>query len=426
LSKNTHAGTDTLGKKNNLDVQKRVIRQVRDIFRKPSSHNIISKHPIVNIDSRLFNLFGLPELIFHRFQAIYDETLDICKEKSRIVWCVPYTIVALENIFFGELINSVKKYSLLSNEVVYPLGLTNYQIGQRSVGTLRNRFHSLGKKDYKIYSLDFSKYDSTIPNWAKDLFFSLCRQVLDLDKNQSQVYDYLRVYVKHTPFVFGDEVKFKKKGISSGLLITNVFDTWWNLTIHYFVHLLYDVYPECIDDIYDREITFDKLYMDKSKVKYELLINNPIVRVMGDDTIILCSPFELELHKKICTLLGMKVTVKHVTHDPFDPIFFLGRYWNYNNRPYQSEEYMSLRIVYTKYYNEEKIPFSKKDIHLNRMLSICLPLIGGKEFLDKYLFDYKPYQRFKTSKKGFIYIKEFIEDNFRFVDYSKAFDVDNY
>jgi hypothetical protein len=426
LSKNTHAGTDTLGRKNDPKVQKRVIKQVRDILRKPNTRKMYSNSPSVHLDSSINKMFMLPELVFHRFQAIYDEVKDICNEKSRIVWCVPYTIVSLENYFFGNLIQNVKKKNLLNSIAVYPIGLTNYQIGQRSVGTLRDNFKVMDKGRYKIYSLDFKKFDQTVPNWVKDLFFALMRPLLELDRNQSKVYDFLRIYIKHTPFVYKNEVLYKKKGISSGLLITNLFDTTWNLTIHYFVKVLQVIYQDVIDDIYEKEIPFDKLQMDKERVRHRFYIDRPLVRVLGDDSIILCDEFTLELTKKVCKLLGMTLEVKNVTNDPYDPIFFLGRYWNARNRPFQTEEYMALRIVYTKWFEEDNIPFSRHDIHLNRMLSICLPLLGGKEFLDKYLFDYEPYKNFKETEYGFIYMKDFIEDNFRFTEYSKAFDVDFY
>jgi hypothetical protein len=426
LAKGTHAGTDTLGKKNDKDVQNRVISQLRDLLKNPTSYRLISKNPSFLLDSGLDHLLLLPELIFHRFQAVYDDVSDICVEKSRLVWCVPFTVVALENIFFGKLIDSTKSKSKDSNESIYPISLTNYQTGQRSVSTLRNKFKILGNKNFKIYSLDFKKFDSTIPNWTKDMFFSIMRTCIDMTPKQSKVYDFLRFYVKYTPFVSKEGVRFKEKGISSGLLITNLFDTWFNLTLFYFVDVLKLLYPESIDSIYDEEIPFDRLFMDKSKVKYSFVMREPFVRVMGDDSIFLCDEFTLELHRKICKLLGMEVTVKHVTSHPDDDIFFLGRYWNSSNRPFQTKEYMALRIIYTKWYDDKLIPFDLKDLHLNRILSICLPLIGGKEFLDKYLFDYEPYIEFKNSDYGFIYMKDFIEDNFRYTEKTKAYNVDNY
>lgn len=429
LSKDTHAGTDTMGRKNDPLVIKRVTKQVRDIFRKPISFAIFSKNISTTYYQGVTNIFNLPEIIFHRFQATYDSVEDICKEKSRIVWCVPYTIVSLENIFFGGLISNIKKRMLLSESPVYPIGLTNFQIGQRAVGSLRNEFRNIyymGQKNYKIYSLDFSKYDASIVSWAKDLFFALTKPLINLDDNQSRVFDYLRLYVKYTPFIYDSQIFYKKQGISSGLLITNLFDTWWNLTIHYFVLILKILYPENIDDIYNKGLGFDKISFDTSKVKYDSIIDPPFVRVMGDDTIILCDEFTLILHRKVCELLGLKVTIKSVASKPDDDIFFLGRYWNEDNRPFQTESYIALRICYTRWYDDRKIPFELKDLHLNRILSICLPLLGGKEFLDKYLFDYEPYKAFRDTKEGFIYMKDFIEDSFRFTEYDKAFLVDSY
>lgn len=427
LSKNTHAGTDTMGKKNSLSVQKRVKNQVRDIFRNPTSRKIYSLNPsVLREGTALDYMFSLPEIIFHRFQAVYEPLIDSCIEKSRVVWCVPYTIVVLEKIFFGSAIDSVVRKMSTTNSVIYPLGLTNYQIGQRSVRSLREDFYMAFNDNQKIYSLDFKKFDSSIPMWAKDLFFATMKDTLELTPKEEMVYDFLRIYVKYTPFLYDGKINIKQKGISSGLLITNLFDTWWNLTIHHFVDCIINEYPEKIDEILSDDVFFDTLFMDKSKILCNKLFSEPQVRVMGDDSIILCDEFKLTLHKKICFLLGMSVTIKHVTHKPTEDIFFLGRFWNIDNRPHQSEEHISLRIVYTRWYDDKSLPFDLKDLHLYRILSICLPFYNGKEFLDKYLYDYQPYIDFVKSKKGFIYIKDFIEENFSYKEYKNSFDVDSY
>lgn len=427
LSKSTHAGTDTLGRKNDPNVIKRVTKQVQDVFKKPTSYTFFFKGQQFTLDENLKNMYSLPELIFHRFQAVYDEVKDICVEKSRLVWCVPYVIVAIENCFFGKIIESTKQHSKASTEAIYPIGLTNFEIGQKSVRTIRNKFKTFTKESgYKIYSLDYSKFDASVPQIFKDIFFSLFRRCLELDYLENKVYDYLRIYVKYTPFIFKEELLYKKKGISSGLFITNFFDSWVNLTIHYFVVFLEYLYSDKCYDILSETQSFESLFLDKNLVKTEVILPDPIVRVMGDDSIFLCDKRTLELHNSVCKMLGMKVKIKHICHDPEDKIFFLGRYWLDNNRPTQSEEYIALRIVYCKWYNKGKLPFDVKKLHLYRILSICLPLIGGKEFLDKYLFDYEPYIEFLNSQEGFVYVKEFIEDQFKFLSFEDAFDVDSY
>jgi hypothetical protein len=428
LSKNTHAGTDTLGKKNDPKVQDRVIKQIIDLYSKPTSKKIFTKNiSVISKIDELSKMMGLPELIFHRFQATYKKELDICVEKSRVVWAIPYTIVALENIFMGNIIKNVKETMVSVDECIYPIGLTNYQIGQRSVRTLRKDFALAGNENNKIYSLDFEKYDSTIPLWAKDIFFAIINCLVEKKgNNQQKVFDFLRVYIKYTPFVYGKKIYNKVKGISSGLLITNLFDTWWNLTLHYLVVIIKEKYPEKIIEILTEGASFETLDLDPDRVRSDSTLPRLMVRALGDDSIILCDEFTLTLHKKICLMLGMKVTVKHVTEHPDDDIFFLGRYWDNNNRPFQTEEYIALRISYTKWYNDKDIPFDYKDLQINRILSICLPLLNGKEFLDKYLFDYPDYVRFKNTESGFIYMKDFIEDNFKFYDFTKALDVDSF
>jgi hypothetical protein len=427
LSKDTHAGTDTYGRKNATAVQRRVISQIRDIFRRPTSRKIYFQNTgWVTSGSQLDNLYNLPEVIFHRFQAVVDEKKSVAIEKSRLVWCVPYTFVALENIIFGNMIKSIKEHARCRNESIYPTGCTNYEIGQKSVRTLRDLFSTVTSANNKIYSLDYSRFDASVPMWAKDIFFSIRSETMDMSPTERIIYDFVRIYFKYTPFIYGDKVYIKQKGISSGLLLTNIFDTWWNLTIHFYVDYIIEYFPECIDDILNEDVYFDRMSMDKSKVKIDKNFDMPLLRVLGDDTIILCSEFRLLLHRKVCLKLGMKVDVKHITLEPSDKIFFLGRYWLKNNRPTQTEEYMALRITYTKWYDDKKIPFDLKDLHLFRMLSICLPLVGGKEFLDKYLFDYPPYVEFKKSKRGFTYIKDFIEDTFRYVSPNKMLNVDSF
>jgi hypothetical protein len=426
LSKNTSAGIDTLGRKNDPLVQKRVLSQVRDIFRKPTSYKVLLKNPSFYVGSELYNMFNLPEVIFHRFQAVYDEHEGVSNEKSRIVWGSPYTIVALENVFFGNHISSCKNYAQTKTEIVYPIGLNNFLTGRRSVQTLRSKFKITGNDTHKIYSLDFSRFDATVPSWAKDLFFSTILGTLDLDVNQKKVYELLRIYTKNTPFIDESGIKFKSKGISSGMLITNLFDSWWNLTIFNFVTITMDLYPEVVTEILENGTTLDRLFLDVKKVQHKYIKNDPNVRIMGDDLLVLCDERTLNYHKEVCKILGMTVTIKNVTDNPNDPIFFLGRYWDKNGVPFQTEEYISLRICYTRWYDEENLPFGLEDLHLNRILSICLPLKNGKEFLDKYLFDYEPYKRFKESDKGFVYMKDFIEDTFQYFDKSKAMIVSNY
>jgi hypothetical protein len=426
LSKPTHAGTDTLGKKNDPKVQKRVIAQLKDILGKPTSKKIITKNLSQVLDEKVLSkLYSLPELIFHRFQAVYDSDLDSCTEKSRIVWCVPYVIVALERIFLGQLIDNVKIFSKQKSYTYYPIGLTNYEIGKRAVGTMRDLFY-VEPEGKKIYSLDFSKFDSTVPQWSKDVFFSLVKPLINMSSNEQKVFDYLRIYVKYTPFIYKDNVIIKQKGISSGLLITNLFDSWLNLTIHHFVRMIQVEYPELIIPIIEGKITPQNMEIDPERVKFDQISIHPVVRVMGDDTLILCDEATIALHNAVCKMLGMKVSIKHITERPDDDVFFLGRYWDINSRPFQTEEYIALRVVYTRWYDSKKIPFPIEKLHLYRVLSVCLPLLGGKEFLDKYLYDWEPYIEFSSSDDGFIFMKDYIEKEFQFVYKEKAFDVDNY
>lgn len=429
LSKNTNAGTDTLGRKDDPDVQNVVIQQLRDLFRRPTSFKLFDKNYSYAVSDKLFRMFDLPELIFHRFQATYDRVTGICKEKSRIVWCVPYTIVALENLFFGKIIESCKDRMRSINEVVYPTGLTNYQIGQRSVGTLRSKYANLyyhGAKDMMIVSIDISKFDSSMVNWFKDIFFAMFEPAIHFVGSSKKVYDYLRLYVKFTPFVYEGKVLHKLRGISSGLLITNFIDSLWNYTTYQFQNLIELYYPEYEQMLFEGKFDVEKTYIDPSRVIDKVVLVRPTVRVFGDDSIFLCTQRQLTVYTNICKMLGMTVKVKHCCNHPEDPIFFLGRYWNNQNRPFQTDEYLALRIVYTKWYNEKDLPFSIKKLHLYRMLSICLPFVNGKEFLDKYLYDYPGYQEFINSGEGYVFCKEYITDQYQYYEGYKVYDVDSY
>jgi hypothetical protein len=436
LIKPTNAGAPTMRKKNANSVVRETILSMRNLLRSPIGIKFITS----NVSKRYFHvsnsleaLYQLPEVIFHRFQPALTPGSKVVENKSRVVWCVPFIIVAFENYFLGNVIHRAILKSQTDNISIYPTGLNNLSIGRKSVNSLRNKFLSLEKSSFlsnskrSIYSLDFSKFDSTIDNIFKDIFFCLIRKELILTSNESKIFDYLRTYIKYSPYIYKGEFRIKNKGISSGLLITNLFDSFVNLMLIYMTDQLCQKYFDIAVGLIDSQINL----LDVTSLCEDDLpipdFRRSCSRILGDDALVVWSSFELLVHELICKTLGLNVTIKHKTDSSFNDIFFLGRYWKPDGLPYQSELYMSSHIVIrTKRYDLNLLPFDVEKLDLFRVLSICLPLGNGKSYLDKTFKDWKPYKEFLTEGSGFNYLKDFPDSEYAFIPFSESLNPENY
>jgi hypothetical protein len=260
-----------------------------------------------------------------------------------------------------------------------------------------------------MYSLDYSKFDSTIPDFAIDIFFSICRRQINLSPKQSKTYELLRFYTKRSPFQYCGGYGFQKRGISSGSLITSTFDSWWNLTLWYLARTISNVNDDNIHSVRNKgtNVLNDLSSSDFQDLTFRRFDN---IVVCGDDVLCVCNESIIKSHELLSKSIGMKCTVYKVAEVPQDDVFFLGRYWNKNNEPYQTDNYITAHIISrTKWYNKDDVDFDiSEHLNVNRILSICCPLSNGPKYLNKYFKNYPPLQDFLNddNQVGYQFLKD--------------------
>lgn len=404
-SKNTNSGWPFFKKKNSDLCINDTISWLTKFLNKPNYHTLF-KNP----------LFENPTSLFHRVQPSMDSSK--CNIKIRQVWCVPQRIIALEHYFFHNILKSVYSNNLNSVNCIYSSGLTNYEISTRMISRIRDYLSYDPSNTKKVFSLDYSKYDSTIPNFGVDLFFSIIRENSKFTDIENKAFECLRCYTRNTPLCYGNNVYIKTKGIMSGSYITNLYDTWFNL-------LLWN-----ISDSMERSGVNAKFHENSNdflkEVKFSQNLNHKLrfsIGLCGDDVIIWTSFNEISNHKKLCESLGMKIVVNCQYSSSSENIFFLGRYWDKYNRPIQTETYVISHIcVRTKFYKVNDVGKNVIDnIDLFRILSICLPLYNGRSIMDKYFYNWEPLKKFYESNKDFILLKEWPNNGYKSINRLKAF-----
>lgn len=399
-AKNTNSGWPLFKKKNDPVCIADTSKWLSDFLKNPTYYSLHRNSMVENYTS-----------LFHRVQPSVDE--NVCSAKIRQVWCVPQRIIALEHYFFSGILEDVMNNNKNGVNPIYSSGLTNQEISNSLVSRMRRRFGTARNK--KIYSLDYSKYDSSIPNFAIDLFFAIVKDYLNLTEKEGKAFECLRSYTRNTPLSYGNNLYIKAKGVMSGTYITNVFDTWFNLVLWNLsqnTHANLDEIPEHVDFI--EFIEFKESSLGSFRTDLALC---------GDDVIIHTTFVEILTHRRICVSLGMKIEEKFSYDNANDNIYFLGRYWDINSRPVNSFTYFISHICFrTRFYNEKDVGRNVLDkLDLNRILSICLPHYNGVNFLNKYFKNWKPYRDFVDNGTDYVLLKEWPNENYLRVGRLKAF-----
>jgi len=208
----------------------------------------------------------------------------------------------------------------------------------------------------------------------------------------------------------------KFRGISSGSYITNLFDSLVNLTMWHLCHYISSNFGNLIDKIIKDENEFLNIENDDissdifSKTK-NYLTN---VCVCGDDTLIFTYPKMILLHFNVCHSLGMNTSLKHTCRNSSEDIFFLGRYWDVDCRPFQSERYMSAHIVFrSRWFKKEEVNFDiSKYLHVYRIISICCQFYNGLHYINKTFGNWSPMVNFFNEKLPFVYLRDWPKEDY--------------
>ena len=369
----------------------------------------------------------MPTRIFYRIQPFYNEIMNETDIKIRQVWCVPQRIISLEFYFFKNILDRIYS-NIKSGQTIYATGLRNSDLSINIVSMFRSQLIK-GDNDLSVFSLDYSKYDRKIPGYAIDLFYLIVEQELNLDNNQKKLLSMLRFYVKHTPYCYGNSFYIQMRGIPSGCYVTNLIGSWWNLTLCIISNSIY---------MKDRSRYNPGKMATKEYANKWLGMNNlvdigsnreEIISVCGDDIVIYTSNLRVLHHIKLCECFELEVEVYRRSVKPSDPIFFLGRYWDSSNRPIQSYGYIFSHIVFrTKWFSKQEVDFnSEDDLNLSILLSVCLPLHNGMDFLLDNYIEWKPFRDFLEGSSGFTYLKDYVlGDKFRKISRTEAMRWENF
>jgi hypothetical protein len=407
ISKNTNSGYPFFGRKNNERNIKDTIHWLEGVIERPTTYSVFN-NPVIQ----------LPCHIFHRFQPSINDDDRTAEIKIRVVWCQSHRIIALENLFFHNILEEIKLKCRNSVTPVYATGISDFDISKMYIARFRDFLYlneNLSDKVRKnsLYSMDYKAYDQTIPLYAFDLWFSICFSSLrkDFTKETAKLYNILRLYLKFTPFIHKNRIWMKHTGISSGSLLTNVIDTWWNNTLW----ILSLSILNCLSKIDTLRQFLNEVTVDfEGAFDFAFNVMDRISSVekhkafCGDDVLIWTSKVHVIIHKLICEFFDMSIEIFNETTCVSDDIFFLGRFWESDNKQNQTYFYILIHLLFrTKFYRLEEVDFNAfEEINIHRTLSICTRLKNGFSFIENYLQNYKELHDFIASNTAFTLLRE--------------------
>jgi len=268
--------------------------------------------------------------------------------KTRLVWMAPLPTTIVGTRYSKQVMAG------LSRRRPFVWGLRGHEQGA-IISEIESRFRY-------VYSLDFSKFDSTVPARMIDDAFRVARTHLELDEKEMDVW---RRYVNdfiHSRIIAPDgHVYQKHKGVPSGSAFTSIIDSIVNLIL---VSYMFE------------KLTGHSLKHDR-------------VLVMGDDVII-GSNTRLELGQlaSAASDLGFvlsveKSTITDTSRESGDytqnHTHFLGHWWVHSqpNRPVKE---LLQRMVYPERH-KKRVPGE----HLVRMAAYAMTCRQGRNLLASVL-----------------------------------------
>lgn len=261
----------------------------------------------------------VPAIGFHRAQisGFVDEEfslkLDDIKYKDRLVWGLDGGTVTVEAQYAIPVIEH------LSNN-------WGWYAGGKSIEDLRTRLHSV--KDCNWTSIDYSKFDQTIPAWLIRLAFGLIKDMFD--EQYHMELDWICDNFINTKIVFNGGICFEKhRGIPSGSNFTQVIGSMVNALM-----MVTYLASRCVGN-------------EDDKQRYATLqIRNMLT--MGDDNIIYTrNDIDLDVMAGyLNTVFGVSINVdKSCQGTRLQAPEFLKREWR-NDGEYQNPSYLLVNTTH--------------------------------------------------------------------------------
>lgn len=231
--------------------------------------------------------------------------------KSRLVYMSPTDLIIAEGLFAPALM------SVMKNNGCMALGYTRVPLGAK--------VSSLVSRRYYQYSLDFSKFDSSVPKSVILSAFKILSTWFDMNDKQEQLWNKIIYNFIHGDIVMPDGFIYKnrRRGIPSGDWFTSMIGSISNyiLTNYVSTRLGYDIYSENFMALGDDSLFGLDIRLD-----------------MGD------------LVKEFARI-GMKVhPLKSMIHTRGERVHFLGFEWD------RGRGYRDLTSLLNSAINPEKYP----------------------------------------------------------------------
>lgn len=244
--------------------------------------------------------------------------------KTRLVWGYPLEMTIMESRFARRLI---EKY--LRKQTPMAFGLSKFLLGAR-VENINQRFG-------QTYGLDFSKFDSTVPQRLIHLAFSILSTWFRDEDLEKFGWKEIVKYFIYTPIVMPNSKLYRGKchGVPSGSYFTQLVDSVVNCLLQFWL---------------------------AEEVGYSL--SHEGFMVLGDDVII-SIPREVELtelSEKLKTI-GMIMHPEKTTREAH----FLGATW-IKGIPYRDMEEVLQKMVYPENYRK----YPSADRYERRILAMML------------------------------------------------------
>lgn len=304
LPKNTSAGFPEYGKKGDDSSVKNAIERVKKVF--------TFDHPF---DIYTY-LIEYPVTIFHRFTPKMKLDGDTFNPnfKIRQILCQPFFLVVIEKMMFFNFVESFKR----SFSQFYCIGLTKDQLSFK-ISKLRKH----ARLDSKVILCgDINGCDKSISTQHSLIYFSIASNFVN--KVFINVFEAYVTYFLRTPMIYAEGLRYSNGSTITGSWITSSFTT-----LSVLVPLIYSYY---------------KIYK-KFPSENDLLLQ-------GDDFVI-CLDKEMDkvLFKEYLLEfnLRLRLDISKVVYW-FEDIEFLGFFWNVNNSPDQTDEWIIAKILYPEKY----------------------------------------------------------------------------
>lgn len=283
-----------------------------------------------------------PTAVFHRFQYKIGATSTEVIKKIRPIWGVPYRVLTYSGVFFRDMVDGCVSFCMNQDEPSVSWGLTKPQVSDKIIKRLRSYRKNL-------ISVDVKQFDSNVPSFMWALFYAILPDCIDLSDYNIKHLDVLMTYDCFTPYCYGSgKLKFQRKGVPSGTLITSLFDSFVSRTV---------INYSCLE------------YSGKPALGTAC--------VLGDDTltalVYTTRGHLLETYRRF----GLPISAdKTSVSAHFEKLRFIGFSWDTHNRPTESMEwYIAHLCLPSRYFTDLPIPVNY--FQTFRGLSICAGLYKG-------------------------------------------------